>query len=696
MTLSAIRRYGLTPAIGLSALLASTVMAVTSGPTATGVLGRAPTAENLEFEPTAVYGVESRDVKLKYRFNDPDGDDELGSVFSWATTDGAGNAIALGQTSSIPVVPEAAINQPLTACVTPKTSDIITDPSQGNQECATTTVLPPPPLVKNVDVKVKEADGLFVDTNNLTATYTWEGVGNDTSIYAYGPQGQSAALLQNGSGANTSAGTVPDFSLAGYAGRRVELSIQPQSHYGGIGSIVTTPVNAYIYNPNLPPKLASYDRYPQPTSAPLTIGAIRYQLDRNGGADGDMSEYEFYVNGVLVRSGRTNPGEIPEQSIKGYHGTGIYYLLPINGLGVKGARTTVIDVSVADPDALIMQATNVTVNAPSPLLVGSVVTPSYTLPVGTSNCSYDVLRVKVNDSEAEKRSVIGKYGLQASSRGITIDARWAGQQLEYLLLPVDCRSGKGGDVVSYTLPEAVQGVPAAVTNPAALPIIRKVESWGMLMDWTSARATLIIDADANGGFPISHVEAKFTGEHYLTGVKKTVTSYSLGDSVQAPWSLLSHYISVTIRAFNINGVAGPEFNVSLADLGAGPGGTGFFIPTGQLAGQPSAFNVSFVLDDNGVPGEGLRVGKKIRATYTAVAESYPGLMFTGDYSWNGGAKKRISLPGQIPEYVIQEKDIGKTIELKFDSIYTDNGDYTISAKSFTTTTNGFSSVIVLE
>ncbi|WP_368195284.1 hypothetical protein [Aeromonas sp. R2-2] len=337
MTLSAIRRYGLTPAIGLSALLASTVMAVTSGPTATGVLGRAPTAENLEFEPTAVYGVESKDVKLKYRFNDPDGDDELGSVFSWATTDGAGNAIALGQTSSIPVVPEAAINQPLTACVTPKTSDIITDPSQGNQECATTTVLPPPPLVKNVDVKVKEADGLFVDANNLTATYTWEGVGNDTSIYAYGPQGQSAALLQNGSGANTSAGTVPDFSLAGYAGRRVELSIQPQSHYGGIGSIVTTPINQYIYNPNLSPLISSYT--PPTGFVNGEVAASTYVFDRAGGADGDNSTYDFYMDNTLVRSGNTANGVIPAQSIPaGVYGRPRFVITPVNGLGVTGVQ----------------------------------------------------------------------------------------------------------------------------------------------------------------------------------------------------------------------------------------------------------------------------------------------------------------------------------------------------------------------
>ena len=277
-------------------------------------------------------------MKLKYRFNDPDGDDELGSAFSWATIDGAGNAIALGNTPSIPVVPEAAINQPLTACVTPKTSDIITDPSQGNQACTTTTVLPPPPLVKNVDVKVKEADGLFVDTNNLTATYTWEGVGNDTSIYAYGPQGQSATLLQNGSGANTGAGTVPDFSLAGYAGRRVELSIQPQSHYGGIGSVVTTPVNAYIYNLNLPPLIASYT---QPATG-LVNGQVpvsTYVFDRAGGADGDSSTYDFYLDNTLVRSGNTENGVIPVQSIPaGVYGRPRFVITPVNGLGVTGVK----------------------------------------------------------------------------------------------------------------------------------------------------------------------------------------------------------------------------------------------------------------------------------------------------------------------------------------------------------------------
>lgn len=184
--------------VALWVLFAAGAVAVTSDPTPSGVLGRAPVAESLEFEPASVYGVESKDVKLKYRFDDPDGDDEQGSVFSWTTTDGGGNAIVLGSTASIPLVPETAINQPLTACVTPKTSDITTTPSVGAQECATTTVLPPAPLVKNVDVKIKEADGLFVDTNNLTATYTWEGIGNDTSIYAYGPTGQSAALLQTG------------------------------------------------------------------------------------------------------------------------------------------------------------------------------------------------------------------------------------------------------------------------------------------------------------------------------------------------------------------------------------------------------------------------------------------------------------------------------------------------------------------
>ncbi|WP_368195437.1 hypothetical protein [Aeromonas sp. R2-2] len=212
MSISGTPKAGSAGARGLVALwvlFAAGAVAVTSEPTSTGVLGRAPDAESLKFEPTSVYGVESKDVKLKYQFNDPDGDEESGSLFSWATADATGALIDLGSAASVPNVPEAAINQPLTACVTPKTDGIRTAPATGKQACITTTVKPPAPLVKDVVVKVKEADGLFIDTNNLSATYTWEGVGNDASTYLYGPLGSTASKLTNGEGVQTS--EIPSF-----------------------------------------------------------------------------------------------------------------------------------------------------------------------------------------------------------------------------------------------------------------------------------------------------------------------------------------------------------------------------------------------------------------------------------------------------------------------------------------------------
>ncbi|MFM5648905.1 hypothetical protein ACET7Q_11940 [Aeromonas veronii] len=686
-------------------VIATPAFAVTSTPTGT-IMGRAPIAENLEFEPASVYGVESKDVKLKYQFNDPDGDDELGSMFSWTTTDSTGNAITLGSAVSIPRVPEAAINQSLTACVTPKTNDIITVPSVGNQECVTTTVLPPAPLVKNVNMKIKEANGLFVDTNNLTATYTWEGVGNDTSIYAYGPLGGSATLLENGSGANTSVGTVPDFSLVGYAGRKLELSIRPQSHYGGIGSVVTTPLDAYIYNDSLPP---TAEFVPGPgvyNSTNKTFSPPRYIFDRAGGAPGDRSLYKFYIGGTLVNQGETINGSIPLQPVP----TGVYgffelELTPRNGKLVSGAGVTVSQQpGLIDPNSKPV-ATDVKISTSTSFAVGATLTGTYTdvhdgyrLP-GHSMIAWREYR---NDTQTEKLSYLNSQGVVAYSDHtvnvnlppFVVPSSLHGKKVELLVRACSLNSTCADNVQSAVSP-IIGGVAPVVTSPGAKPSIdAKSVSFQPASNVYTPFYILGLHYvfNPNGGDFFDRSSYRFIRTNILTG-EKTTTGWR--ETNNGLLELPCHYqerMVVELTPKNGLGIEGNVISVSTSDLGLGPSRLGYCYDMNRLPVASARPVVTFLSASSA-----LYPGDLVGATYNTTYQTLPGMGVWMQYSWNNEPYRDVVTPGLIPSYLIGGKDIGKPVMLSLKMREADSSRaYQNRPADYSYTTGDFLSGIVIE
>lgn len=687
--------------IALWVLFAAGAVAVTSEPTSTGVLGRAPDAESLKFEPTSVYGVESKDVKLKYQFNDPDGDEESGSLFSWATADATGALIDLGSAASVPNVPEAAINQPLTACVTPKTDGIRTAPATGKQACITTTVKPPAPLVKDVVVKVKEADGLFIDTNNLSATYTWEGVGNDASTYLYGPLGSTASKLTNGEGVQTNLGGVPDFSMAGYAGRKLELGILPVSHYGGIGTPVVKQIEGYIYNPLLPPVISQFIR-PTPTGK-RTISAFPYQLDRAGGADGDKSTYEFYLGNTLVKQGKTINGTVPEQILpNNVYGRPSFKIMPVNGAGVAGQVFNTggfPDVLFVDPNNK-PTVSNVAISAPGGTVVGQVVTGSYTYydavyPLG-ANTRFAWREYRA-DSNSDKINYINTYGgriiyndssVYIAIPPYTIPASLYGKRLE-LLVRAGNSEGQFSDSVGSAVTQAVTGTAPVISNPSAKPTVSITS--GLSSDIKYQRHNsdyLYYTFKANGGNVIDMSVAKF---YFKTPDVQTWTLSSqkvLTDGLIPLPCVFSKELKIEVIPTNGSGVTGPTTTVTTKELGLGPSGLGycydFLIFSSNQFSSPQ-FQAS---------EKGLYVGSSISARYSA--KYGLGMKDATKYSWNGEPFKPVVTPGIVPDYTIKDADVGAVIQLRLAYTEIDStGKYT-SSRTVNYTTDGFLSGIVIE
>lgn len=690
--------------VALWVLFAAGAVAVTSEPTSTGVLGRAPDAESLEFEPTSVYGVESKDVKLKYQFNDPDGDEESGSLFSWATADATGTLIDLGSAASVPNVPEAAINQPLTACVTPKTDGIRTAPATGKQACITTTVQPPAPLVKDVVVKVKEADGLFLDTNNLSATYTWEGVGNDTSIYAYGPTGQSAALLQTGGG-NTNAGTIPDFSLAGYAGKKLELSIKPQSHYGGVGSTVTTSIDGYVYNPNLPPLIADII---QPSTG-LVGGmtpVINYLFDRAGGADGDNSTFDFYLDTTLVSSGKTDNGKIPPQSIPaGVYGRANLIVTPVNGLGVTGEpkRFDIYTIYIIDPNSKPV-VSEVKIRY-STLAAGEWLDGGYLF---TSPNSSDgpytryAWREYRNDSAADKLAYINSFGANTRFPPFTsttgkigrylVPAAMIGKQIELLVYGRD-NQGRYAERVETSGPTPTVPGGAPSVNPSAKPSIALSSLLATPYSYTTdSVGQFYYTFSPNGGGLVDRSVLYLEGVNILTGAKANHGLHYLGQGVTALLCSHDEVLSLTLEPINSLGVKGDRVTITTADLGLGPSGLGYCYDSLRVS-RILTPTVTFASSD-----KQLFVGGELRANYQGF-DTYPGMYDISAVSWNGGPFVYVTTPGVVPPYTIKPADVGKPVSLSIrfqesDKKTVDRIDSVTRIVDYST--NGFLSGIVLE
>lgn len=640
-------------------------------------------------------------MKLKYQFNDPDGDEESGSLFSWATADATGALIDLGCAASVPNVPEAAINQPLTACVTPKTDGIRTAPATGKQACITTTVKPPAPLVKDVVVKVKEADGLFLDTNNLSATYTWEGVGNDTSTYLYGPLGSTASKLTNGEGVQTNLGGVPDFSMAGYAGRRLELGILPVSHYGGIGTPVVKLIEGYIYNPLLPPSIATFTR-PTPTGK-RTISAFPYQFDRAGGADGDQSTYEFYLDGTLVTQGKTINGTVPEQILPdNVYGRPSFKIMPVNGAGVAGQVFNTggfPDVHFTDPNNK-PTVSNVVMSAPGGAVVGQVVTGSYTYydalyPLG-ANTRFAWREYRA-DSDSDKINYINTYGSRIVFSGpsasiaippYTIPASLYGKRLE-LLVRAGNSEGQLSASVGSAVTLAVTGTAPVISNPSAKPTVSITS--GLYSDYPYKRGAssyLYYTFNANGGDFNDKSVAKFYSktpdeESWTLSSQKVLT----GGLIPLVCSI-SKELKIDVIPTNGSGVTGPTTTVTTKELGLGPSGLGYCYDYLNFSSN------QFSSPQYQASEKELYVGSSISARYSATYGL--GMKDATKYSWNGEPFKPVVTPGIVPDYTIKDADVGKVIQLRLAYAEIDStGNYT-SSRTVSYTTDGFLSGVVIE
>ncbi|WP_447826120.1 hypothetical protein [Aeromonas salmonicida] len=642
-------------------------LAATSTPTGT-IMGRAPSAEDLKFEPELVYGVESKNIKLDYQFADPDGDDESGSVFSWHVIDNGSGAESLldNQAAILPFLPQSAINNALRACVTPKTNAVTTTPSQGAEVCTTTTVLPPPPLIEQVDFSVKEGSGLFIDTNNLVATYVYKGVGNDSSIYAYGAIGQSQMLLENGKGAETNAGVIPDFLMTGYAGRKIELSIQPQSHYGGIGKVVTKVLDAYIYNPNLPPsiKSASY-----PSQGGGKFSEFSYDFDQAGGAEGDKSTFEFYIGNTLINSGDAVNGKVPQQTIpQGAYGNGSYKLTPRNGSGISGEKYEVSGF----PQQYVQNTSErpvisgLTMTAYTTYTVGQKLKGSYIFhdSMNRSDSSRFIWREFKADSQEEKRAFINSYWhyVDIGSRvyDYIIPSSMIGKKVELLVVGRPTSSSvESAEVASVVSPVVIGGTQPLI-DAEKKPTIERAsvlpESSAAYYQYGEGRISY--QFNPNGGALEDNSVVYFESENIFTG-KKTSRGSVLQKNKNGlfrPPCAINEKLTMTLVPKNELGVEGEAVTVTMADLKKGPSGLGYCYNTQALL---SIANPEITFSS---PDKLLYVGRELNATYSGFNLS-PGMFDVSRVSWNDEPEIAVTTHGVVPTYILKDKDIGKPVKL---------------------------------
>ncbi|MGY3863525.1 hypothetical protein ACW5WN_18295 [Aeromonas lacus] len=694
---------------GILSGVSGSLLAISSTPSAP-IQGHAPVASALEFAPAPI-GTES--VALEWRFSDGDGDAEQSSRYVWSIVDDddISTPISGAESATLATIPEAAINKRVQACVTPRTNEATTLPSQGVPACLAAVVAPPVPLARDLSMTVKEADGLYTVNNTLTGTYAYSGIGNDVSRAIFAPHGQAESKLLAGGGTLTSSGVVADFPMTGLAGRKVELAVQPLSHYGGKGKIVVLKSDEYIYDPTLPPVIASFT--PTPTHGDPNLAAVPYVLDRAGGGAGDQSEYRTTVGGVVVASGKTIGGAIPAYTVAtGIYGGVRHYLTPVNGAGVKGAEVDLGGgfgsvVNVAAVPAI--RNLNVTWSG-APIVspaVGTVLQASYIYepnggsPAQSTRYAYRIYR---DDTDAQKQAWINHYPgavfvdpADASKYTIpsfTVPPQWAGEELELLVFGMSPYGVPATSVSSVRIPR-ISGSKEVVTNPSAKPSVNTAAVTG----FGTMRTFLTFGVDnvtalANGGYPVQEIRYWWVGKQRATD---KVTRYGPYQTLHQAISWgggfkMDDYISIELQALNNGGIWGDLQVVSMESLGLGPDGNGYFYDPVTTPIEP--VKPSFTLNNNGIEGAGLRPKKLLSATY-----SFTPTLGTKDqttYSWNSATAKTITEAGKVPAYEILESDVGRVIVLKTQYVENDGNGYSDTSVVVNTSTEGFEGGIVLE
>lgn len=695
---------------GMLSGVSDSLLAISSAPSAP-IQGHAPVASELEFASAPV-GAES--VALEWRFSDDDGDAEQGSSYVWSIVDDDDKStpISGAESATLATIPEAAINKRVQACVTPRTNEATTLPSQGVPTCLAAVVAAPAPSARDLSIAVKEVDGLYTVNNTLTGTYVYNGIGDDKSVAIFAPHGQAEKKLLAGEGVATDKGVVADFKMTGLAGRKVELGVMPLSHYGGKGKIVVLESDEYIYDPTLPPRLSTYTNTIYDLVSP-TIKAVPYVLDRAGGAAGDRSTYKFLVGSTVVNSGNTVNGTIPAQrKPDGVFGDITYELTPVNGAGISGSTEKLTGFGGLVNYAAVPSIDNLVVTwsgAPAAPAVGSTLNANYDFNAdnGTaSDASLYAWRVFKNDSDKEKRTFLSSYGhvvhqyLIPRIPSLVIPPHWAGKQLELIVLARNGVMASAATVKSVRI-GTVSGTAPTVTNPAALPSIptatEKFTTVGLMRTWYLYGVNF--ETQANGGYPLKEIRyswvAKKRGSGTVTrdGPYKTQTPHAS----RPAGDFYDSYVSLELQPVSTDGVkeiVGNKITINMSDLGMGPGGTGLEFDSVGTTPDATKIPLKFALDDNGVAGSGLRPGKLLSATYDFTP--YPGTKDVTTYSWNGSATKTVVTPKQVPAYRIQESDIGRTVELTIIYGQSDGNKYGNASNPLNKTTDGFLGGIVLE
>lgn len=693
---------------GILSGMSGSLLAISSAPSAP-IQGHAPVASALKFEPAPVV---TESVTLEYRFSDGDDDEELGSRYIWSIIDDDDKSTPLSgaESATLSSIPEAAINKHLQACVTPKTNEATTLPSQGKPSCLAEVVAPPTPLARDLSIAVKEADGLYTVNNTLTGNYVYSGIGNDVSRAIFAPHGQAESKLLAGEGIVTDKGMVADFKMTGLAGRKVELGVMPLSHYGGMGKVVVLKSNEYIYDPTLPPIVKSYSV--TPTHGEATLPAVPYQLDRAGGSPGDQSEYRTTVGETLVASGKTSGSAIPAHTVAtGIYGRVKHYLIPVNGAGIKGNEVDLGNSFGAVLDMTAVPAiSNLKVTwsgAPTAPTVGTVLQASYIYePNGghIGQATKYVYRIYRADNDAGKRQWLGHYGgdVKQDSKetskytipSFTVPSQWAGEELELLLLGVSPYGVAATSVSSVRIPQ-VSGSKEVITNPSAKPSVNT----DALIGVGTMRTYLYFGVDnvtalANGGYPAQEIRYWWVGKQRKTGKETLYGPYqTLNQSIYFGGGFkMDDYISIRLQALNTYGIWGDVQEVSMESLGRGPSGNGYFYDPVNTPIAPVV--QSFILDNNGIEGAGLRPGKLLSATYSFTPT--PGTKDQTEYSWNSAPKKTITEAGKVPTYQIQESDVGRAIVLQMKYVENDGSGYSNNSELVKISTEGFEGSIVLE